>query len=125
MCSFNYRNENDFKKKMRSLKTYCPRAYKDLIFNVNMNDLFSLKDGIYKKDLQTSEEFKFVYGQIQLIFSISQGDVVIEDISPQQFFLDGYFNLLEIYKGIPYRDAKDKFKINLFRSMKNGRFIYE
>lgn len=32
--SFLYVNENDFNKKMRSLKTYCPIAYKELIFDV-------------------------------------------------------------------------------------------
>ena len=27
-----FRDENDFIKKSRSLKKYCPRAYKDLVF---------------------------------------------------------------------------------------------
>lgn len=29
-----YIDENDFNKKIRSLKTYCPIAYKQLIFKV-------------------------------------------------------------------------------------------
>lgn len=121
MCSFTYKDENDFTKKLRSLKTYCPRAYKDLIFNVNKSDLFSLKDGNYQKSLYTSKDFEFVYRQIQLIFTVSNGDVVIEDITPQQFLLDGYFNLLEVYKGMPYRNNKDKFKIDLMLEMKKRR----
>jgi hypothetical protein len=125
MCSFTYENELDFIKKLRSLKTYCPRAYKDLLFNVELNNLHNLENGRHIRNLYTSKEFKFVYGQIQLIFSVNNGDIVIEDISPQQFLLDGYFNLLDIYKGIPYRNDKDKFKINLFSSMKNRSVIYE
>lgn len=125
MYSCTYQNKSDFIKKMRSLKTYCPRAYKDLIFNIEFSEFNSNENGRYKKDLHTSKDFKFVYGQIQLIFSVSNGNVVLEDITPQQFLLDGYFNLLKVYKGMPYRDNKDKFRINLFKSMADGRVIYE
>ena len=34
--NFRYKDENDFVKKLHSLKTYCPRSYKDLIFNTNL-----------------------------------------------------------------------------------------
>lgn len=124
--SFIYIDENDFTKKLRSLKTYCPRSYKDLIFNIDKRDFHSHIDGKYSKNLYTSDEFKFVYGQISLVYSVDGGNVVIEDLLPSQFFIDGYFNLLDTYKGIPYRNKKDKFKINLFISMKKkGILLYE
>lgn len=119
---FNYLDENDFIKKMRSLKTYCPRAYKDLIFNIEMKNLHYLKDGKYQKDLYTSKCFKFVYGQIQLIFTVEKGNVLIEDLLPHRFFLDGYFSLLDTYKGMPYRDKRDRFKIDLFIAIKERSY---
>lgn len=118
---FMYLDENDFQKKLRSLKTYCPIAYKDLLFNTNKKELGNFPTGKHVKDLYTSEEFKFVYGQIQLIYSVKDGCVIIEDLRPQQFLLDGYFNLLSIYKGIPYRNNRDKFKIDLMLALKNRR----
>ena len=122
--TFRYLNENDFTKKMRSLKKYCMRSYKDLIFNTQLREFYSLADGTYIRDLYTSEEFKFVYGQIQLIFSVNAGHVVIENLLPSEILLDGYLNLLNVYKGVPYRNDKDKFKIDLFMCMR-GRKLYE
>lgn len=120
--SFNYLDENDFVKKIRSLKTYCPKAYKDLVFNTDMKALHQLENGKYYKDLYTSKDFKFVYGQIQLVFTVKNGDVIIEDLLPHHFFLDGYFSLLGTYKGMPYRDKKDKFKIDLFVAIKKRSY---
>lgn len=120
--TFRYLDENDFIKKMRSLKTYCPMAYKDLIFNTNKKELRNFPDGKHFLNLYTYEEFKFVYGQIQLVFSVKNGCVIIEDIKPQQFLMDGYYNLLDIYKGVPYRNNRDKFKIDLFRRMKGDNY---
>lgn len=122
--TFKYLDENDFTKKMRSLKKYCMRSYKDLIFNTQIREFYSLDDGRYVKDLYTSEEFKFVYGQIQLIYTVNKGNVVIEDLLPREILMDGYINLLDVYKGVPYRNAKDKFKIDLFMCMR-GRKLYE
>ncbi len=115
---FIYQSEYDFVKKLRSLKKYCPRAYKDLIFNINMQDLFNGVDGTYTKELHTDPIFKLVYGQIKLVYRIQDGKVIINDLLPQQFLLDGYFSLLEVYKGIPYRNEMDKFKIDLSLSLK-------
>lgn len=122
--TFRYLDENDFTKKMRSLKKYCMRSYKDLIFNTQLKDFYSLEDGVYIKNLYTSEEFKFVYGQIQLIYSVNKGHVVIEDLLPREILLDGCINLLGVYKGVPYRDDRDKFKIDLFMCMRRKK-VYE
>lgn len=120
--NFYYLDENDFIKKLKSLKTYCPKAYKDFIFNIGMKELHHLKNGRYYKNLFTSKSFKFVYGQIQLVFAVKDDNVVIEDLLPHQFFLDGYFNRLDTYKGMPYRDKRDKFKIDLFNAIKKRSY---
>lgn len=115
---FKYLDVNDFVKKFRSLKTYCPRAYKELIFKINKDDFYNKPNGKYKIDLYTSREFKYVYGQISLVYSVEDKTVIIEDLLPNDFFLTGYYELLKNYKGIPYRNKKDKFKIDLFMSIK-------
>lgn len=115
---FKYVDENDFVKKLRSLRTYCPRSYKQLIFRKDKRDFYSMKNGRYQKKLYTSAEFEFVYGEISLVYSVKDGDVVIEDLLPSEFLLDGYFNLLDTYKGVPYRNKKDIFKIDLFINLK-------
>lgn len=119
--SFLYVNENDFNKKMRSLKTYCPIAYKELIFDVKKELVPSLKDGKYERNLKTSKEFRFIYGQIKLIYSVKNGIITMENIEPSQFLIDGYMSSLDIYKCLCYRNKKDKFKIDLFISMKKER----
>ena len=111
--SFKYRNDTDFIKKLHSLRAYCPRAYKDLIFNINLQDLINSGDGVHKKKLFTSELFRLVYGQIELIYSVKNGKIIIENLMPQDFLLDGHINLLDVYKGMPFRNKKDKFKIDL------------
>ena len=108
---------NQFNKKMRALKKYCPQAYKYLLFE-HQNPM---KDGIYEEELPTSKEFKFVYGQIKIKYEIKNGVLNYQDIEPSQFFLDGYRFDLNVYKGIYYRNNRDKFMINLFLTLKNEK----
>ena len=112
-----FNNENDFKKKLRSLKRYCPRAYKEVIFNFK-NTLNNDQDGLYKKTLTTSKEFRFIYGQIEIVYQVKKNIITIITINPSQFLLDGYVEELKTYKGVFYRNSQDKFKIDLFNSMK-------
>lgn len=112
--TFKYLDENDFIKKFRSLKTYCPRSYKDLIFNIDKKEFHNQNDGRYIQDIYTSDEFRYVYGQISIVYTVASGNVLIEDLLPSQFLLDGYFNMLDTYRGMPYRNQKDKFKIDMF-----------
>lgn len=108
---------NLFNKKMRALKKYCPQAYKYLLFE-HQN---SMKDGIYEEKLPTSKEFKFVYGQITIKYEVKNGVPYYKDLEPSQFFIDGYRIDLNVYKGIYYRNNRDKFMINLFLTLKNER----
>lgn len=112
-----FANENDFNKKLRVLKTYCMRTYKYFIFELTDKD-FESKDGSYSCDLPTSDEFKLIYGQIKLIYTVKNNQITLDDLEPVAFFMDGYMKELNTYKGIYYRDDKDKFKINLLNSLK-------
>lgn len=118
---FQYKNQNDFVKKFRSLKTYFPLAYKDLLFRLDKRKLYELKDGEYIQELLTTDEIKFVYGTIKLIFSVKNGNILIENLEPEEFLIDGYYKLLKIYQGIPYRNEKDLFKIKLLKQMKKKK----
>lgn len=113
-----FANENDFNKKLRALKTYCMSAYKYFMFELVDKDLFEIKDGTYSYDLPTSDEFKLIYGQIRLIYIIKNNEIILEDLEPKSFFMDGYMKELNVYKGIYYRNDKDKFKINLLNCLK-------
>lgn len=96
-------------------------SYKDLLFHLDKRKLYELKDGAYVKELLTTEEIKFVYGTIKLCFSVKNGNIVIENLEPEDFLLDGYYTLLNVYQGIPYRNEKDLFKIKLLKNMKEKK----
>lgn len=115
-----YRDECDFYRKVRSLRTYCPRSYKNYLFKISKEGYFETEDGRYSKDIYTSKEFRFIYGQIKLIYSIEKNKVIIEDIEPAQFLIDGYKTKLETYRSMFYRDERDKFKIDLMFLLKEG-----
>ncbi len=116
-----FANENDFNKKMRALKTYCMKTYKYLMFEFAYKDLFETKDGTYSYNLPTPDEFKLVYGQIKLIYTIKNHQIILDDLEPISFFMDGYMKALNTYKGIYYRNDKDKFKINLIKCLKKEK----
>lgn len=113
-----YIDENDFIKKYRSLKKYCPKAHKYLMFNILSKHHFDKQNGKHIQELPASKEFKAVYGPIKLIYSCQNDVIAIENIEPSSFLLDGYRRDLETYKGVPYRNAKDKFKITLVMKRK-------
>ncbi len=114
--------DNGFNKKIRSLKKYCPSAYKYMTFELKNKKYFlNLNDGIHFINLPTSDEFRFVYGQIKLKVNVLNGNIIYEDIEPSQFFIDGYVSDLDIYKSMYYRNSKDKFKIDLMLEMKKRR----
>lgn len=108
-----------FNKKLRSLKKYCPQAYKYLIFTFK-KECKNQYDGLYEIDLHTTEEFKFVYGQIRLIYRIKNKRMFLIDLEPSDFFIDGYRFDLGVYKSIYYRNTRDKIKIDLMLEMKKG-----
>ena len=119
--NYDIHKDNEFEKKLRALKKYCPQSYKYLIFEFKKSNYFEKSDGEYEINLPTSKEFKFVYGQIKIKYEIKKGIPYYKNLEPSQFLIDGYRFDLDVYKGIYYRNNRDKFMINLFFTQKNGR----
>ena len=46
--------------------------------------------------------------------------IMLIDLKPSDFLMDGHNYDLEVYKSIYYRNSKDKFKIDLFMNKKGG-----
>lgn len=110
------KDEIDFKKKLRSLKKYCPIAYKYFLFD--FKNICEVENGCYEHTLPTSKEIKAIYGEIKVKYIIDNNSLTLLDIEPAQFLLDGYITDLKVYEGVPYRNEQDKFKIKLFNLMK-------
>lgn len=127
---FEYLDENEFKKKERSVKKYNMLAYKKLLFEYYE----SLKDGKflgklvstnskehinhYELTIPTDDLFSKVHGELTLHYSIytDKNVVLLETITPEELLLEGHRSELPTYKGvmISKKNAeKDMFKINL------------
>lgn len=112
----------ELKCSMRSLRIYNKRAYKQLVFKELFEELdFKLYgDNIYTAELLTDELFKKVYGTCKVVVLIRNEQAKIIRIEPMDLLLDGYRRLLRTYKGVPYRNEKDLFKIKAIGGVKNG-----
>lgn len=110
-----YIDENDFIKQTRALKTYYMRTYKDLVYNVsNVLKNTQYTNGDYEIPLYTEETFKKVYGEFILRFYVQNNVIVIKEITPRELLIDLYKRkLLRTYKGVPYRNKYDLFKIKM------------
>ena len=116
-----FRDELEYIKQKRALGRYLKTSYKYLLFTISpILKKPNKSDGTYIVDLKADDIFCKVYGDVKLIYSVKNDIAIIEDIEPKQFLLDGYFQDLEVYKGIPYRDEKDLFKIKLIIGEQNG-----
>lgn len=118
-----YKDETkELKNSMSSLKIYNRRAYKQLIFKEEFEELdFKLYgDNIYTAELHTDDLFKKVYGTCKVVVIIKNEQAKIIRVEPQDLLLDGYRRLLRTYKGCPYRNEKDLFKIKAIGGLKNG-----
>lgn len=119
-----YEDENAFNKLTKALKMYNMFAYKDFIFNL-MYQLragkmvgYEIEPDIWRCDLQSDKIFEFVYGKMYFTYRVEDGyRVVLLDMEPKDFLLDGHAKQLPTYKGVPIRGPKDRFKIDLYFSM--------
>lgn len=112
----------DLKKEMRSLAMYNKRAYKQIIFKENLRELTftKLNDTEYFSELITDKLFEKVYGVVKLIVEMNDDKILVKRIEPEEIFLAGYRKILDTYKGVPYRNEKDLFKIKTMEGIKNG-----
>lgn len=131
---FEYKDENDYKKKEKSVKKYNMLAYKKLMFDYYE----SLKKGVflgrlvsknsadntkhYELIIPTDEVFTKVHGEMALHYTVYEDKklVLLETISPESLLLEGHKTELKTYKGVMVSNVnqeKDIFKINLLKSM--------
>ena len=133
-----YLNENEFRKKERTIRKYNMLAYKKLLFEhypslrsgIFPGTLVSINDADktikYELALPTDKTFAKVYGNIVLHYTVYQEHkiVFLETLTPEEVLTEGLTRELTIYGGTrvskPNKDS-DMFKINLLNIInKNG-----
>ena len=131
---FEYLDENDFRKKERSVRKYNMLAYKKLTFsyypelrNGNFLGKEVSKDNIaktvsYELKLPTDELFVKVHGDITLHYTVytEKGIILLTNITPEGILDEGHRAELSTYKGVMIskeNPKKDMFKINLLNMM--------
>lgn len=135
-----YLNENEFKKKERSLKKYNMLAFKELVFKcvpalrngelqgeiVSKNS----KEGItkYKYKLPTDHLFSKVHGDIYLHYTLYENQklIMLDTLTPEELLSEGHQKELTAYKGVMLSKShteRDMFKINLLNSMNKNGFL--
>ena len=132
---FEYLNENDFRKKERSVKKYNMLAYKKLLFDFypklkSGNFLGEMvasnkeeKTNSYELELPADEMFKKIHGPIILHYTVYKDRQVVffTNITPEEILLEGHNDELITYKGVmvsKLNREKDMFKINLLDMLK-------
>jgi len=125
-----YLNENEFRKKERSVKKYNMLAYKKLVFDFypgfregNFKGVVvskNSKDQIVKYELKlpTDSMFSKVHGDIVLHYTVyeMQKIVMLDTLTPEDILNEGHQKELSTYKGVMVSKShaeKDMFKINL------------
>ena len=127
---FEYLDENDFRKKERSVRKYNMLAYKKLTFTyypelrsgkflgeeVKRNERD--KTISYELQLPTDELFKKVHGPIVLHYTVytEKNIILLTNITPEGILDEGHRAELSTYKGVMIsktNPVKDMFKINL------------
>ena len=131
---FEYLNENDFRKKERTVRKYNMLAYKKLTFEyypelrngeflgelVSVNKKEKTKD--YELKLPTDDLFAKVHGEITLHYTVytEKGIILLTNITPEGILDEGHRAELSTYKGVMISKTnpeKDMFKINLLNML--------
>ena len=131
---FEYLDENDFRKKERSVRKYNMLAYKKLTFSyypelrkgnflgqeVSRNE--KDKTVSYELKLPTDELFVKVHGEIILHYTVytEKNIILLTNITPEGILEEGHRAELTAYKGVMISKAnpeKDMFKINLLNML--------
>lgn len=133
---FEYVNENEFRKKERSVRKYNMLAYKKLTFEYYP----SLREGkflgklvstdskehskTYELKLPTDSLFAKVHGDVTLHYTVYEQSrvVLLSNITPESILEEGHRSELGTYKGVMISKTnaeKDMFKVNLLNALKN------
>ncbi len=131
---FEYLNENDFKKKERSVRKYNMLAYKKLTFDFypalrtgkTLGELVSVNKKemtrSYELKLPTDSLFAKVHGEIRLHYTIYEDKniILLTNITPEGILEEGHRAELGTYKGVMISKSnpeKDMFKVNLLNML--------
>jgi hypothetical protein len=133
---FEYVNENEFRKKERSVRKYNMLAYKKLTFEYYpslregkfLGKLVSTdakeKSKTYELKLPTDNLFAKVHGEVTLHYTVYENSriVLLSNITPDSILEEGHRSELGTYKGVMISKTnaeKDMFKVNLLNALKN------
>lgn len=131
---FEYQNENDFRKKERTVRKYNMLAFKKLTFEYYpelrsgnfLGEVVSVskKDGTrsYELKLPTDELFAKVHGEIRLHYTVYENKniVLLTNITPEEILEEGHRAELGTYKGVMISKSdpkRDMFKVNLLNML--------
>lgn len=130
---FEYKDENDFRKRERAVKKYNMLAYKKLMFDYYpsmRNGKFvgklvgadsKEKTESYELKLPTDQMFSKVHGDIVLYYTVYKNEhiILLTNITPD-VLLEGHRDELTTYKGVMVSKTRsdiDMFKINLLKML--------
>lgn len=131
---FEYQNENDFRKKERTVRKYNMLAFKKLTFEYYpelrsgnfLGEVVSVskKEGTrsYELKLPTDELFAKVHGEIRLHYTVYENKniVLLTNITPEEILEEGHRAELGTYKGVMISKSdpkRDMFKVNLLNML--------
>ena len=131
---FEYLDENDFRKKERSVRKYNMLAYKKLTFEyyptIRKGTFLGEKVGEDKKNKTESYELKLptdalfakVHGEMRLHYTVylDKNVILLTNITPEGILDEGHRAELSTYKGVMISKSnpeKDMFKINLLNML--------
>lgn len=131
---FHFINENEYRKKERSLRKYNMLAYKKMIFEYYpklregkfLGELISenKEDNTktYNLELPTDDLFVKVHGPIKLHYIVDMKNklIIFDTITPEEILTEGHRTELSTYKGVMVSNQhseKDRFKIDLMNML--------
>lgn len=133
---FEYVDENEFRKKERSVRKYNMLAYKKLTFEyypsmregnfvgklVSTSSTDNTKK--YELKLPTDSLFAKVHGELTVHYTVYEDSkvVLLTNITPESILEEGHRSELSAYKGVMISKTnaeKDMFKVNLLNAIKD------
>ncbi len=135
---FEYIDENEFRKKERSVRKYNMLAYKKLTFEYYpsiregkfLGKLTSTSSSdntkTYELKLPTDNLFAKVHGDLTLHYTVYEDSKVIllTNITPESILEEGHRSELGTYKGVMISKTnkeKDMFKVNLLNAIRGDK----
>lgn len=127
---FDYQDENDYKKKERTVRKYNMLAYKKLTFEFypemrsgnfigeKVSENKKEKTVSYELKLPTDDLFVKVHGEIRVHYTVylDNNIILLTNITPEDILKEAHRTELSTYKGVMISKSdpeRDKFKVNL------------